>query len=52
MIELYCTPDSLEAAKIEEALKELVLAYRVITVKSGQLPEILPPEYTPARPAG
>jgi hypothetical protein len=42
MIKLYCTPNSLEAAVVEEGLKELVLAHQVITVQPGQLPDSLP----------
>jgi hypothetical protein len=36
MIELYRTPDCPECAAIEAALKEMVVAHRVITVEPGQ----------------
>jgi hypothetical protein len=42
MIELYQTEQSAAGAGIAEALRELVLAHRVITVTPDNLPEELP----------
>ena len=42
MIELYQAEESAAGARIAEALRELVLAHRVITVKPDSLPEGLP----------
>jgi hypothetical protein len=42
MIELYRPVDCPSCADIEEALKEMVLAHRVITVENGNLPASLP----------
>ena len=42
MIELYQTEQSAAGARIAEALRELVLAHRVITVTPNSLPEGLP----------
>ncbi|GAB4440695.1 MAG: hypothetical protein Kow0031_22650 [Anaerolineae bacterium] len=42
MIELYRTASDPLGAEIEDGLKELVLAHRVIVVTAGQLPNSLP----------
>lgn len=42
MIELYRTNDDTTGIEIEDGLKELVLAHRVIVVEAGQSPETLP----------
>ena len=42
MIELFRTEESAAGAKIEETLRELVLAHRVFVVTPGPLPETLP----------
>ena len=42
MIELYRTADSAAGTRIEEALRELVLAHKVITITPDTLPEGLP----------
>lgn len=42
MIELYRPVACKACADIEAALKEMVLAHRVVTVEDGQRPEALP----------
>ena len=42
MIEFYRPVECSACAEIEEALKEMVLAHRVIVVEAGQLPDGLP----------
>ena len=42
MIELYRPVECQECTDIETALKEMVLAHRIITVEAGQQPESLP----------
>lgn len=42
MIEFYRPVDCQECADIEAALKEMVLAHRIITVPDGQQPDALP----------
>ena len=42
MIELYRPPDCPTCAEIEEALAEMVLARKIITIEPGQQPEGLP----------
>jgi len=44
MIELYRPAQSEAGADVEQALKELVLAHRVIFVEPGQNPAGLPPD--------
>jgi hypothetical protein len=44
MIELYRPDDCLTCADIELALKEMVIAHKVITVAANQQPEGLPPK--------
>ena len=42
MIELYRSADCQECADIEAALKDMVLAHRIIIVAEGQQPDALP----------
>ena len=42
MIEFYRPAECAACAEIEEALKEMVLAHRVIVVETGQMAEGLP----------
>lgn len=42
MIELYRPADCQECADIEAAIKEMVLAHRIIIVAKGQQPDALP----------
>lgn len=44
MIELYRTAGSPTGQEVEDALKELVLAHRVITVEPNRPPAALPPD--------
>ena len=44
MIELYRPIDCSDCAEYEDALREMVVAHKIITVEPGLRPESLPPQ--------